>query len=102
MPVVKVNGLIIWNKSLINAQIFRKDIENVGIPANELAEKSGSQQVVNMVMLGAYIAISNLVSFSSLERSLEKVLSSGSKYNLLVVNKRALEAGRQWVGSVCC
>jgi len=93
--VVQNNGCIVWNSSLINRRPSRDDIKAIKIPANKIAEKSGSQQAANMVMLGAYVAQSNIVSFSSLKGSLKEVLSK-SRYHLLSINKKALEEGMRW------
>jgi len=90
--VVQKNGCIVWNSSLINRRLSRIDIKAIGVPANEIAKKSGGEQAANMVMLGAYVAQSNVVSLSSLQRSLKEVLRE-SRYHLLPVDKKALEEG---------
>ena len=52
----------------------RGDIEVVAVPTSELAEKLGTIKVANMVMLGAFIKVSNIVSFDFLMKNLAEIL----------------------------
>lgn len=92
---VQKDGCIVWNRSLINRGPSRNDIKAIEVPANEIAQKSGGEQAANLVMLGAYVAQSNVVSLSSLKESLKEVLSE-SRYHLLPTNEKALEEGLRW------
>jgi len=84
-------GLLFVNSSLVEAEISRGDIDVIRVPANSIAEKLGSLQAMNMVMLGAFTRKTNLVSLSSLI----EVVSSTSKRKgkLVAINKEALMAG---------
>ncbi len=84
-------GVLFFNSSLIETQISRGDIEVVAVPANSMAEELGSPQSANMVMLGAFIKKSNLVSLSTLIEALGKTLKKKEK--LAAVNRKALMAG---------
>ncbi len=84
-------GVLFFNSSLIETQISRGDIEVVAVPANSMAEELGSPQSANMVMLGAFIKKSNLVSLSTLIEALGKTLKKKEK--LAAINKKALIAG---------
>ena len=84
-------GLLFINSSLIETEISRGDIEAVEVAASDIAEKLGSPKSANMVMLGALIKKSNLVSISTLIEGLKDSLKNKGK--LIALNKKALMAG---------
>ncbi|MBA7526766.1 Pyruvate synthase subunit PorC [subsurface metagenome] len=94
-PKVKKDGLIIVNSSLLKKEIEINDVEILKIPATELAEKLGDNKVANMVILGAYINRSKVVSLERTMDSLKKVLGEGRK-NLLKLNREALRKGEEY------
>ncbi len=61
--ILPAGGLICVNSSMVDTSSARGDIEVVAIPTSELAEQLGTVKVANMVMLGALIRVSNIVSF---------------------------------------
>ncbi|HPZ81402.1 MAG TPA: 2-oxoacid:acceptor oxidoreductase family protein, partial [Candidatus Atribacteria bacterium] len=66
------------------------------IPANELAGKeTGVAETTNMVILGALIARKPILSFSAVKSALEEILT-GKKKNLLSVNFKALQVGKNF------
>ncbi|MDA8210759.1 MAG: 2-oxoacid:acceptor oxidoreductase family protein [Clostridia bacterium] len=89
---VKPGGFILVNSSLIEQKVQRTDIKACYIPANELAEGLGSSRVSGMVILGALLELTKVVSFDSVEESLKKVLPE-YRYNLIPLNRQALEKG---------
>ena len=84
-------GLIFVNSSLVEAEISRGDIEIVEVAANTIADELGSTRSANMVMLGALVKKSNMVSISTLIEGLKDTLKNKAK--LIAVNKKALMAG---------
>jgi len=95
-PLVRGEGLLVVNSSLIRENCSRRDIEILQVPANELAGKEvGVAETTNMVILGALIARQPVVSFSAVKKALEKILV-GKKANLLSVNFKALEVGKSF------
>jgi len=59
-------GVLIANKSLIEQNIERGDIESLMIPANEIAEILGEKRLANMVMLGALLEKLPILSVEAL------------------------------------
>ena len=55
----------------------RSDIEILAIPAGGLAEQAGSIKVANMVMLGALLRASNMISYETMLKNLETILGAG-------------------------
>lgn len=88
---VQSGGLFFINSSLVDAEISRGDINIVSVAANSVAEKLGNPKAANLVMLGAFIRKTGLVSLPSLIEGLAFTL--GKKRNLLSVNEKALKAG---------
>ena len=90
--LLQSGGFMLFNSSLVVATSVRGDIETLGIPITELATELGNVKVSNMVMLGAFIRISNLVSFDFLIKNLPEILGAG-KARLLKINKEAFLVG---------
>ncbi len=95
-PLVAKDGLLFVNKSLVDEESTRTDIEVIAIPATDIAQEIGSTQVTNFVLLGAYIEKVKPVDLNSVEKVLEKMLT-GAKAKFLPLNKEALKRGREFV-----
>jgi 2-oxoglutarate ferredoxin oxidoreductase subunit gamma len=92
-PTVRPGGLLIVNASLISKLSDRTDIKVMNIKATELANELGNSKIANMILLGAFLEITGILSDDSILEALKKVLSP-EKHSLLEINKRALELGR--------
>jgi 2-oxoglutarate ferredoxin oxidoreductase subunit gamma len=88
---IQSGGVLFINSSLIEAEILRGDIDVVKVPAGEIADKLDSPKSANMVMLGAFIKKSNLVSISTVIEELKNTLKKKEK--LIAINEKALMAG---------
>jgi len=88
---VQSGGVLFLNSSLIQAETLRGDIEVVRVPSDDIAEKMGNRKSANMVMLGAFIKKSNLVSLDSVVEGLKYTLKK--KQKLMAINKEALTMG---------
>jgi 2-oxoglutarate ferredoxin oxidoreductase subunit gamma len=93
---VRPGGIIFVNSSLIGRKVERDDVEEVRVPASEIAETLGSAKAANMVMLGGIVKKTGVVSLESLSAGLEKVLSERAMA-LLDINRRALKKGYEAV-----
>ena len=89
-------GHLLTNSSLISEKTSRREVKAYEIAANDIANELGNAKVANMVMLGAYIELTRIVSKESIIQSLEKVLGS-SKKNLIHINEEALKRGTEAV-----
>lgn len=90
--ILQAGGLLCANSSLVNTDSARSDIEVLAIPTSELAERLGSVKVANMVMLGALIRASNMISYDTMLENLEAILGEG-KSKLIKLNREALALG---------
>jgi 2-oxoglutarate ferredoxin oxidoreductase subunit gamma len=94
--ILQAGGLLCANSSLIDTDSARSDIEILAIPAGELAEQAGTIKVANMVMLGALLRASNMISYETMLKNLETILGAG-KSKLIKVNREALSLGYNYI-----
>jgi 2-oxoglutarate ferredoxin oxidoreductase subunit gamma len=94
--LLQSGGLMLVNSSIVKAASVRGDIEVLEVPTTDLAEKLGNIKVANMIMLGAFIKVSNLVSFPRIVKNLPTLLGA-KKARLLKLNHEALEQGFNYV-----
>ncbi|MFA5320565.1 MAG: 2-oxoacid:acceptor oxidoreductase family protein [Candidatus Omnitrophota bacterium] len=85
---LKPGGILLYNSSLASVP-RRTGIDVRGYPFSEKAvSAAGSMKAANMVALGAYVAIKNIVSVESVLDIVKQ-----QKRELLEMNKKALLAG---------
>jgi 2-oxoglutarate ferredoxin oxidoreductase subunit gamma len=89
---LKKDGLLVLDSDLVNREPERTDIEIIKIPAQSIAEELGSKTIANMVLLGALVAKTKIVSMEVL---LEALKAHG-KERFYEINKLALEKGAQY------
>ena len=94
--MVVPGGKLFINSSLIERKSARDDLQVYYIPANEIANEIGNIRIANMVMLGAYLGVTNTVSLDSIHKAFGKVFGE-SKAHMLPVNEKALERGSELV-----
>ena len=92
-PVVKTNGIVVINSSLISVRADRTDVDEILVPANDIAKELGSTKVANIVALGAFAARSKIVNDDTLRQCVKNVFASKEK--LIPINMEALEQGRK-------
>ena len=90
-PRLQTGGLLLFSSSMVNRSVTRRDIKAIAIPATEIATSVGTERAANMVMLGAYVALTRIVGEKSVIVGLKELF--GKKIDLFEVNTRALEEG---------
>ena len=93
-PTLKSGGILLLNKSIIHQDAKREDIKVYDVPANDLASDLGNVRVANMVMLGAFIRTTGVVSSESIEKVIHKTFGE-KKAELLELNIKAFELWQQ-------
>ncbi len=89
---VKPNGVIILDPDMIP---YEKDLKNVKIfkvPATKIAEGLGRKIVANIVMLGAFVAITELLDKDALKNSILENIPKGTEE----LNLTAFEKGYEY------
>ena len=93
-PMVKPGGIMLLNKSFINQKPARGDITVYEVPVNEMAQELGNTRVANMIMLGAFVRATKVVSESSVEQVIEDTIGA-KKAELRDINIKAFELWKQ-------
>jgi 2-oxoglutarate ferredoxin oxidoreductase subunit gamma len=91
---VKPGGLLLFDSSNILKPSSRTDIEIIGIPAAIEALKIKNAKVMNMIMLGGYLARKPVVKKESVLEALKQVLPP-KYHHLLLINQQAMERGAE-------
>lgn len=104
---LRPHGLIIYNRSLIGADVDRADVRKLGIPATEIAEnlkdeltgdaKTDTKMFANAVMFGAFLELcASDVTANPIKETLTHFLA-GKKQSLISLNYSAIEKGKAFV-----
>ena len=91
---VKPGGLLVINKSLIDREAERTDIQVVYCDANKIAEQVGNPKGANVAILGAVMAKEPIVEFDKMVEAIRIELGE-RKARFLEGNKKALLAGME-------
>lgn len=90
-PRVKKGGLIVVNTTLVPIEANRDDCAVLNIDAGGIAQKAGTARAANLVMLGAYVGWSDIVSKETTVKMIEKEFARKAKF--IPANVAAFEAG---------
>jgi 2-oxoglutarate ferredoxin oxidoreductase subunit gamma len=93
---VKPNGALLYDSTNIIIPPTRTDITIVPVPAEEEAARLKNLKVKNMIMLGAFLSVCEVVKIPSVVKALSEVLPE-RYHHLLPVNQQALERGSQLI-----
>lgn len=96
MPKMQKGSVLFYNSSLISDVVIRDDIKAYAIPCNSIAGDIGNDRVANMVMMGAVVEGTDLVSQDELLQVLADEFGE-SKKHLLPINKKAMNAGAELI-----
>ncbi len=95
---LKSGGSLFINSSLVEQDGIRDDVDLYPVDANKIALDIGNLKVANMVMLGAYIAVTDLFDKEAIFKVFDE-LFTGRKEALVALNRKALEAGMDAVSA---
>jgi 2-oxoglutarate ferredoxin oxidoreductase subunit gamma len=92
-PKVQPGGLLIVNSSIAKEKVKRDDIKSLSIPATDMArEEFSDERMTNMILLGALVRLTGVVSLESVVTALKKNLPE-RRHHLLEPNRVALQKG---------
>ncbi len=87
-------GILIYNSDLVKYDNPRTDVRVIGIPAQKIATELGSDKVANVVLLGAVVEASGIISKKSAVHVVEEKLGK-RKPQFLPMNLKALDRGME-------
>lgn len=93
---IESGGILLINSSLIHQKSKRNDITSYYIPANELSQELGGTKFANMIMLGAYLKLTNTVEVDSILEAFKKVFGP-KKEKYLGINREAIQLGMKQI-----
>ncbi|GBC59152.1 pyruvate ferredoxin/flavodoxin oxidoreductase fa mily protein [Desulfonema ishimotonii] len=92
-PVVKPGGVILINSSLIPIRCKRDDVDELVLPATDIAKDLGSVKAANIVALSAFVARSNIIDFEGMREAVKEEFAAKAKF--IPLNMAAVDAGRK-------
>jgi len=95
---VKSGGLLLYESGTILQPSIRTDIDIIGIAATTEALKLKNARTMNMIMLGAYLYLRDVVKPESVLEALKKVLPE-KYHHTIPLNEQALLRGEELVCS---
>ena len=95
-PRLEDGSLVILNSSMVRATVGHGKLVIGHVPADNIAQKIGLRRAGNIVMLGAYLAASSVVSIEASQQAIVKYLGP-AKEDLVEVNQKALTAGQRFM-----
>ena len=96
--LVSPGGVFVANSSLIKRDPERNDIEEIFVPANDLAETIGNLRLANMIMVGALVQKLPILTVEQLAKGLNDHIPEKHR-NLITLNCRALREGYSFTES---
>ncbi len=90
-------GQIYVDSTLISAKVERTDVSVFYIPATKMANDAGVPTLANMVMMGHVLKNNPELTFDGTEVTVQKLVPA-KKAQLVELNMKALEAGRDYEG----
>ncbi len=90
---LRKDGLLVLNSSLVK-EYREGEWKLLKIPATEIADKAGFGKGANLVILGAYIRETEIVSFKAMNEALKKLFKG--REELIGINQKLLKEGFQY------
>ena len=95
-PRIKPRGLLVLNSSLVDpTEVPRNDLEILPIPANDLAQKLGNDRLANMIVIGAFVEKTKVVTLDALIAGLPKIFDE-RHHSLIPANTEAIRKGAEY------
>ena len=93
---VTSGGTIFLNSSIVKDRPNRQDVKLFCVPCTDIAQELGNSRVANIIMMGAFIKISGVVSPDIYLKTLESIMGSKKK-SLAEVNRKAFAVGFDYI-----
>ncbi len=91
---VAPGGIIVVNRSLIDRQVERTDVQTTYVDINDIArDQVGNARTINMVALGAYVKASGAMPLQTVKNTMAASMRASGKDKFIDVNEQALQAG---------
>ncbi len=91
-PTTQAGGICLVNSSLIPITSGRDDLNEVFVPCNHIANEAGNPRGANMVILGAFVTLSKVVSFDTIEHLVRHTFAAKPQFidgNIALIHQGA-------------
>jgi len=88
-PSITDDGIMVVDSDLVTVSGLKKGVKLYKVPFTKLSEEVGKRIVANIVMLGAFTAISNTVSPEAMKKSILATVPRGTEE----LNMKAFQKG---------
>lgn len=79
--MIKPDGILIVNSSMVKDREYRKGIRIVEVPANDIANDANNPRGLNITVLGAFVKATNIFNKEVFAEGIENFFSSKGKTN---------------------
>ncbi len=91
-PDLQEDGILIYDIDLVKLKPSRSQIKTYGVPSTRFAEEMGNRVFANLVMLGFFTGITNVVSPEAMKKALPGLVPK----RFLELNVRAFDKGHEF------
>ena len=88
-PELREDGILIIDKDLVKTRPARGKIKLLSVPSTRFAEELGNRIIANLVMLGFFTAVTQIVSADAMKKALPGLVPG----RFLDLNKKAFDKG---------
>lgn len=92
VPELKDGGLLIVERDLVQVTNLPSGVRVYGVPATRLAEELGRRMVLNIVMVGFFAAVTNLLDPEALRKAIDDSVPPAYRE----LNRRAFDKGYEY------
>jgi 2-oxoglutarate ferredoxin oxidoreductase subunit gamma len=92
---VKAGGTVIMDPDMIPSEKGLKGVKVYKVPATKIAEQLGRRIVANIVMLGAFVAITRLLDTDAMKEAIKENIPKGTEELNLAAFEKGYEFGKK-------
>lgn len=100
-PQLKQGGIMVINSNRVISKVKRDDVTVISLPADDIAAQIGSPRAANIVIIGALIGASNVVSEDEFLDSIAKKFAN-KPAQVMQLNAAALKKGVEIGKEILC
>ena len=94
---VKAGGIVVLDPDMIPRQKESKGVKVFRVPATKIAEELGRKIVANIVMLGAFVAITGVLDENAVREAVKENIPKGTEELNLAAFQKGYEYGKSVV-----
>jgi len=91
---IKAGGIVILDPDMIPREKDSKNVKVFHVPATKIAEELGRKIVANIVMLGAFVAITGVLDENAVREAVKENIPEGTEELNLVAFQKGYEYGK--------